>query len=285
MVGQQKSQTHSTINKDVFFDFVRQLQPLSVHEIVEKLDIPYDKAEPMLPALLILQHFLVATSAKELIVPKVSIRDGVLMTLSQGEDATIGDLLFSQVRVSALSLGRKYHFDENHALHVAHLCMRLFDETLPEHGLGSRHRLLLEVAAILHDIGKFVNQSGHHKHGHYIVQNSEIFGLTPDDIRIVSNLVRYHRKAMPLQSHVSFISLSRNHRLVVLKLAAILRVVEALDSSHAQIIKDIQVEKTESEMIIRSHGIGDVNIERFRLENKQELFESVFGLRIILEGL
>ena len=111
-------------------------------------------------------------------------------------------------------------------------------------GAGS----LLEVAAILHDIGTYIKPSGHHKHSQYLVENSEIFGLNRSDIGIIGNVVRYHRKTMPLPSHLTYISLPREDRLAVLKLAAILRVADALDRGHSQKITNLRLEKHDEEM-------------------------------------
>jgi exopolyphosphatase/guanosine-5'-triphosphate,3'-diphosphate pyrophosphatase len=105
----------------------------------------------------------------------------------------------------------------------------LFDSLKSEHGLDRRARLLLEVAAILHDIGMFIRNSGHHKHSQYIIANSEIFGLHRDDLEVISNVVRYHRKAPPNSTHIAYIALQREERMLVLKLASLLRVADALD--------------------------------------------------------
>ena len=80
---------------------------------------------------------------------------------------------------------------------MAHLATRLFDELKSEHGLSRRDRLLLEVAALLHDVGNYVNLRGHHKHSQYLLSVSEIFGLARDDMAIVANVARYHRRATP----------------------------------------------------------------------------------------
>jgi exopolyphosphatase/guanosine-5'-triphosphate,3'-diphosphate pyrophosphatase len=282
-IGTPASEHHSVVDRQAFIDFVAEIERLDIDQIVRRLDISYGDAEALLPALLVYQGFLEETSAKTLLVPDVSIREGLLIDMSLGSDERrVRRELRNQVIASAMNVGRKYHFGERHGTHVAAVCMQLFDALMDEHGLGKHERLLLEVAAILHEIGQFVNQSGHHKHSQYLVANSEIFGLGADDIDIVSNVVRYHRKALPMPSHPTFARLAHEQRLVVLKLSAILRVADALDRSHAARIKDFTVELDEDEMIIHCSVDGDISVERFSMERKANLFEQVFGVRVVV---
>jgi exopolyphosphatase/guanosine-5'-triphosphate,3'-diphosphate pyrophosphatase len=188
----------------------------------------------------------------------------------------------AQVVASAASLGRKFHYDEAHARHVADLSLAIFDALVREHGLGKRERLLLELGAILHDVGSFIKTSGHHKHGEYIVANSEIFGLNRVDLTIIANVVRYHRKAPPASTHVNFIALPREDRIVVMKLAAIVRVADALDRGHDQRVRDAAFERREERFVIRVTGLADLSLERLSLAEKGDMFEDVFGLEPIL---
>ena len=157
---------------------------------------------------------------------------------------------------SAASLGTRYRYDALHAGAVARLSTRLFDLLAAEHGLGPRDRLLLEVAALLHDIGLFVSLRGHHKHSMYLLQASEIFGLTRDDMQIVGNIARYHRRGLPQKSHPEFMRLDRDERVRVTKLAAMLRLANALDAEHEQKVTDISLQEQDSELGDRAARAG-----------------------------
>jgi exopolyphosphatase/guanosine-5'-triphosphate,3'-diphosphate pyrophosphatase len=206
----------------------------------------------------------------------------VLLSTARGFDTELASEMHRQVVASAAALGRKFRYDEDHARHVTELALRLFDALSREHGLGPRERLLLETASLLHDIGTFIRTSGHHKHGEYIVANSEIFGLNRSDLTIVSNVVRYHRKAPPASTHVNFIALPREDRIVVMKLGAILRIADALDRGHDQRIRGLSVERHEDRLVMHSEGGGDFSLERLSLAEKGDMFEDVFGLEPIL---
>jgi exopolyphosphatase / guanosine-5'-triphosphate,3'-diphosphate pyrophosphatase len=280
--GRAVTDRYSVIEKRDFEEFVKRIQSFTVEECVRNLQIPYYDAEGLVPALLMYMLFLEGTSAPRVIVPKVSIREGILLNISLGPDPVIQQEFHTQAVASASSIARKYHYDEHHAQHVAFLALSLFDGLTDEHGLDNHVRLLLEAAAILHDIGTYVQTSGHHKHGQYLVANSEIFGLHGEDIDVVSNVVRYHRKSLPQPSHASYTSLPREKRIVVLKLAAILRVADALDRGHSQRIKRFTMEKSEDELVLRCEYQGDISIERYGLSAKADMFEEVFGMRVVL---
>jgi exopolyphosphatase/guanosine-5'-triphosphate,3'-diphosphate pyrophosphatase len=189
---------------------------------------------------------------------------------------------YSQITASAVNLGRKFHFDEAHARHVANLCMTLFDALAKEHGMDSRRRMMLKTAALLHDIGAFIKTSGHNRHGQYIVSNSEIFGLPRDELDIIANVIRYHQGREPTQADIEFISLQREERIMVLKMAAILRVADALDRGHTQHLKNLSVERRPETIALHAQGAYDISQELAALEEKADYFQAVFGYKVVL---
>jgi exopolyphosphatase/guanosine-5'-triphosphate,3'-diphosphate pyrophosphatase len=138
------------------------------------------------------------------------------------------------------------------------------------------------VAAILHDIGMYIKGSGHHKHGQYIVANSEIFGLHQGERDIIANVIRYHRGDPPSEGDLEYIALQREERMLVLKMASILRVADALDRGHTQGIKKISVERKGEIMMIHTGGVHDLSLEHIGIEQKANLFQDVFGYKVIL---
>lgn len=280
MAGRRSSESYSTISRAAFTAFVEGIRGKTADELVEKLHIAYSEAEGMISGLLIVSLFLERTTAEEVIVPDVSIREGVLISMASG--SADRDEFDSQVIAGAVALGRRYLFDEAHGMHVAKQALKLFDELEAEHGLGRRARLILEAAGILHDIGAFIKTSGHHKHSEYILANSELFGIMQADRAVLANVVRYHRKQSPQSTHVNFMGLEPELRLEVMKLSAILRVADALDRGHTQKVDIDRVERTETRLMIRMSVPADLSLERFSLAEKANMFEDVFGLKVTL---
>jgi len=189
-----------------------------------------------------------------------------------------------QILSSARHLATKYGYDKAHVQCVTALALKLFDQLQSDHGMGPKERVLLEVAATLHDIGTYVSPVSHHKHSSYLVSASDIFGLRQESRNIVANVVRYHRGSVPKPTHVPYMSLPKADRAVVAKLSAILRVADALDQSHQQKIRSFDLEPgRESYVLWIPEEAGDISVERDGLRQKGEMFVDVFGAAIHLK--
>lgn len=181
---------------------------------------------------------------------------------------------------SALQIGRRYQFDELHAVAVSTLALQLFDATHALHNLGLEHRFLLEVAALLHDIGGFIAVAGHHKHTQYILQLTPVVGLSSEQMAIVANVARYHRGSMPKAEHEAFQVLPSKDRLIVSQLAALLRVADAMDREHASKVHGFRLDFTTSKVTLTLEGEGDLSPEWGALIKKSKMFEKVFNVRL-----
>ena len=280
-IGKELNENSRYIKRDNFSEFVDKIGKYSLKECVEKLKISYTEADGLLPGLFAAKLFLEQTAAAQIVVPMVTIREGLLIDLAQGFDPALQEDFFSQIIASAVNLGRKYHIDEAHSHHVAKSCMVLFDALVKEHGMNRRHRMMLETAAILHDIGMFIKASGHQKHGQYIVANSEIFGLPRDEINIIANVIRYHRRDRPSELDFHYISLQREERMLVLKMASILRIADAMDKGHSQHIKRFTVEHRPETIVLHVENVLDLTYEIQGIEEKGELFHDVYGYKVV----
>ena len=183
-----------------------------------------------------------------------------------------------------MALGRRFRFEEAHGLHVARLAERLFDALAEDHDLGPRDREILAAASVLHDVGQRIAYKRHHKHSYYLISESELPGLDLDEVELVANVARYHRRAEPSVKHPPFEALDDEDRERVTMLAAILRVADALDREHIQNVADIEIEIADGHMEIELEGEGDFELVRWALERKKEMFEHTFDLEIEIAG-
>jgi exopolyphosphatase / guanosine-5'-triphosphate,3'-diphosphate pyrophosphatase len=266
--------------KTPFLAFCDQIMVDDTERLVERDRLPQAEAETLVPALMTYRELVVETAAEQIVVPEASLCAGLLLDLVRREEGHGIEDFRRQVMASATALGEKYRYDATHGRNVAFIATQVFDQIRAEHGLSDRHRLLLEVAGLLHDVGIYVNLKGHHKHSEYILSASEIFGLSRDDMAIVANVARYHRRATPQKSHLPYMALDRTTRVEVNKLAAILRLANALDADHLQKVKDVRLFFEEGTWVLEVQGAGDLTMERLASLARSDLLTEVFGRRL-----
>jgi exopolyphosphatase/guanosine-5'-triphosphate,3'-diphosphate pyrophosphatase len=266
-----------------FNHLVAECEHLSVEQTARKHGLPIADAETLTPALLIYRALLRRTKADQMIVSRVSMRDGLLLDLARNVADEEDKEIIEGVLHSAKTLADKYRVDPGHANDVASLSLRLFDEFQADHGLGSRGRLLLQVAALLHEVGGYVAAAAHHKHSYYLIRYSEIFGLTPREVQMVAHIARYHRRSVPKPSHMDYMSLPREQRVIVSRLAAILRACDAISRGQIHNAQSLRFERQGDELIIIVPGVNNLVLERKAIAGKGDMFEDIYGMRIRLE--
>ena len=168
-----------------------------------------------------------------------ALREGVLLDRMPGEAA---DQLHDLRRSNVVRLARSLDPDFEHAEHCTMLALQLFDRLDDVHLLGAADRELLEMAGLLHNVGLFISHSGHHKHSYYVIRNSEqLTGFSDNEIEIIAQIARYHRKSHPTRKHTSFVSMSPKDQQKVRILAGILRVAIGLDRRHQSVVSTVRV--------------------------------------------
>jgi exopolyphosphatase/guanosine-5'-triphosphate,3'-diphosphate pyrophosphatase len=263
------------------------LSKLSYRQRVDQLGLREDRADVILPAGMIYERVASLAGADELLVPAVGLKDGVLLDLAEdvASHQAHEDRKDRQAVAGAMAIGRRYMFDEAHALQVVRLAGSLFDQLGKVHGLGPDERRMLLAAGVLHDIGTFVGYKKHHKHSLYLIANSEVPEFTPREIDIIANVARYHRKGVPAEHHVTFTALPEEDRQRVVKLASLLRIADALDREHLQAVRAVTARVTRGKKLkLEVEADGDLLLERWALRRKSDLFTSTFGLEVDLAG-
>jgi exopolyphosphatase/guanosine-5'-triphosphate,3'-diphosphate pyrophosphatase len=272
------------ISRAAFEQAVEEVTGLATFDLIDRYGLQAEEAELLSPALVAIHTFLAGTQAENLVLLNVNLVDLLLAQMAGGarvEAAAEADFQ-EQIASCAVGIGRKYHFDEAHSLHVTDLALQLFDQLQALHGLSPADRTLLRTSGILHDIGLYISARMHHKHSMYLVSHSECFGLTTEQMHLVSVICRYHRRATPRPQHLEYASLSRDNRLRVSKLAAILRMADSLDRSHDAAIRQVRCEVEENQLVLDVQTEADTVLDELSLANKADLFESLYGLPVVL---
>ncbi len=266
---------------DTLRKFTAEASALSDLELVKRFQLDYQTAEALLPSLEINLAIAETLELPEVHIPTSEYEQGLLHDLLVSGELT-GSFVDEVLR-SARILAERYQSDAGHGEHVGRLCARFIDELADLHQLSEHDALLLQVAAILHEVGTYVSPRAHHKHSEYIILNSEIFGLDRLDVTIVALVSRYHRHSGPRMDHPIYGSLSTDDRIRVSKLAAILRVADALERTHAQRVSQIQIRRDHDKLRLHLDGLADAAVERLAMASKADLFQEVFGLTVLID--
>lgn len=262
--------------------FADKLLDLEPEQVAARYKLGLADSQTLGAALLI--HLVLARrfGATAICVAPVNLRDSLILEMSLQGRAS--QPIEAQIVRSAELLGRKFDVDHEHAITVASLACQLFEQLEPLHRLPPRYRIVIHLAALLHECGQFVSSRSHHKHGMYLILNSELFGISRSDQELIALVVRYHRRATPQPNHELYLTLGREQRIAVAKLAAILRVAKALDATRRQRITTVSSELGATRLRIRAEGVAEVSAEQVEIEQDGQMFEDLFGIRPELVG-
>jgi exopolyphosphatase/guanosine-5'-triphosphate,3'-diphosphate pyrophosphatase len=222
----------------------------------------------------------------ELVVCERALRDGVVVDLAQ-RDRLLAQRLGDEraARIEAVeAVARRYEHLGGHQRHVARLALVLFERLAPLHGLAPADRDLLWAAAIMHGIGRFVGESGHHKHAAYLIRNTRLDGWRDDERELIAQIARYYRKAMPKPSHLEYAALAPGDRRRVDVLASLLRIADGLDILHLGTVTDVSAVPEDGLVVIAAQADGDASGELDAAMEKADLFERTFEVRVVFES-
>ena len=253
---------------------------LARSSIKERLAIPGldpKRVDTLLPAAIVLRCVLELTGRDEMTLCDKAIREGVLYDfIARHREGLKAEHDIPDVRRrNVMGLARRCQAHESHARHVAGLALRLFEQTTRLHGLSEQERGWLEYAALMHDIGHLINHRQHHKHAYYLITNSDMGGFAADEIEVIANIARYHRRATPALKHQGYQSLTPRLKRVVRILSALLRIADGLDRTHFAVVRTVKVKAGKS-VTIEAMVTGDAEMELWAAKNRADLFEQVF---------
>lgn len=262
---------------DELYDIIKIKTPAQLMDIYGMRE---EKAEVLLTSMAIYKEFLSFTKAEVITAPSLFLTDALLYEMLCFKEFDKWDKIFeSSTVLSARNLALRYQASSKHEVNVEKYSLKIFDRMKKLHGLGDRERLYLQISAMLHDIGKFINVKNHYENSYNIIRNSDIFGLTSMETEIVASITRYHSNIIPTMEHYSYNRLLPNQRVLIGKLAAILRIADALDRGHEQKFDDIDIKIKEKQLIISFTTYKDTVMEEWSFETKSEFFQDVYGMK------
>jgi exopolyphosphatase/guanosine-5'-triphosphate,3'-diphosphate pyrophosphatase len=240
------------------------------------------RADIIVAGALLLEGVADIYGVKSFVFSEAALREGVLLdTIARFQGGALHHLR-DVSRRSIKALAERCDDDLTHSAHVATLALQLFDATEKLHGLAGDAREYLEAGALLANVGLVISHSKHHLHSYYVIRNSELTGLTDNEIEIIAQIARYHRKSAPKSSHVEFARLSPEDQRLVTTLAAILRVAIGLDRSHDGRVRSLMAHVRRDRLVVEAEAKRgkEISLELYTANERSDLLEEVLDQRV-----
>jgi exopolyphosphatase/guanosine-5'-triphosphate,3'-diphosphate pyrophosphatase len=262
-------------------DLEKLCETLAGKSRAERLRLPgmdARRVDSCLPAGAVLLDILRGLDIEMLEYCDTALREGVIVDyIGFNRQKLLARATWPDPRMrSVMQLAERLDPRREHSAQVARLALQLFDALAPLHRLAAQYRELLYYACLLHDVGYVVGHPAHHKHSYYLISNGRLKGFDEQEIEVIANVARYHRKDRPRKTHFSFQQLLPMHRPAVRRLALILRLADALDRTHYQIVDAVtcRISKDAVEFVVETER--DAELELWTARRHAELFEREF---------
>jgi exopolyphosphatase/guanosine-5'-triphosphate,3'-diphosphate pyrophosphatase len=278
---------HVTVRSESLHAVRRMLAASDLKARLRLPEVGESRADIIVAGGVVLDVLLKRLGVQELMLCEWALREGLILDYVHQHRRSLAQAeAYPDVRRrSVVGLAERCQYDEAHARHVASLALSLFDATRRRHRLGDGDRSLLEYAALLHDVGHHISYVGHHKHAYYLIKNGALRGFDPLEIEVLANVARYHRRGAPRKKHAAFASLPDAQRRSVRVLAACLRLADALDRSHRQVVRSLSVSQRGRGLRVLCEVEGDCELETWGAAGRRKLFEKVLGVSLRLEAM
>jgi exopolyphosphatase/guanosine-5'-triphosphate,3'-diphosphate pyrophosphatase len=240
------------------------------------------RAEIIVAGAVILEAAMRHLSLEAVVAVDTGLRNGILLDLARRSPGAAAAAAADRAH-AVLALGRRFGFDEKHAIQTARLSLALFDQLAGIHALPASARGLLEAAALLHDVGHAVSPNRHHKHTYYLVSNADIPGFSDRERLLVALVARYHRRSAPDRNRPDLADLPLSDFRLVRRLVGLLRVADALDRSHHQPVHDVRGISRNGVVRVRANARAALDLELWDVAREAALFRAIFGHRLEVE--
>jgi exopolyphosphatase / guanosine-5'-triphosphate,3'-diphosphate pyrophosphatase len=271
------------LEREVLEELVKKLSRLPAQERVATFGIDPARGETILSGGLALLEILIALNVRKLRACSAALREGLVDAWFEKRNMkreSVGGVRLSAV----IDLAEQSGYDGAHARHVANLALSIFDQTAALHGYDQPERELLEYSALLHEVGMQVSFRGHHRHSYYLIRHSGLQGFTTDQVRIMANVARYYRKALPSLDHDNYVELSERLRSVVDVLAAILRIAAGLDRGRRQAVESVRVDIGRKRLQFFVTERLDASLEIEGARRKAGFFGKIFDRKVVVDA-
>ena len=272
------------IKTSVFHEYYQKISRLNERQLITAYGLNESSAEIVLPTVIIYEQRLNVVPAEEIIITNDTHAEGMeLLHIGIKTSETARKILEQEKLALLHCIGEHYLYDKKHVQQVERISLLIFDKLAKLYGMGDRERMLLRGACLLHDIGKYVAMRSHSKHSYQLIRSMDIIGFSEEDREIIALTAYYHANKLLEETSKDAPRMEKKHFAIVAKLAAILRLADALDRSYTQKVRFLEVNVKNGELIVRAESKQDMALEIWTFEDKRAFFEHVYGITPVLE--
>lgn len=275
----------SMISAEQFKNLYQQIVYLNPDEITEKFEISADTAFLVGPSAIFCKCLLEKLGAENIWLSSMSMSNGICYDYAVANKFIRPSHNFEEDIIAASrNIAKRYKSNMAHIRNMEELTLQIFDKMKKVHGMDQRQRLLLQISVILHNCGKYISLANVAECAYNIIMATEIIGLSHAERQIIANVVRFNTLEFCYYDELAtFSSVSREEYLIIAKLTAILRMANALDRSHKQKFKDVNITLREDTLVIAVNSQDDLTLEKGTLAEKTEFFEEVFNVHPVIK--
>ena len=281
----QEKSGENIITKTEFLKKYDSIVNMSAYDLADSMGLEPEYASLIIPDMVIIRNFIELFQAEALWIPGVSLLDGIAYDYAEKNKYLKSAHNFeNDILVASRNIARRYSSGKDHLTGTCDLALDIFDSTKKIHGMGKRERLLLQISVLLHDCGKYISMTDVAEYSYQIIMATEIIGLSTEERQVIASVVRYNTKEFGCYEEINReTAMSREEYLLTAKLAAILRLANAMDRSHYQKVKALNVKLKDRTLYLIIDSVKDVSLELGLLKDKTEFFESVFGIQLLMK--
>lgn len=273
--------------------FYERMCQLTTDQIEERFGVNSEYASLLLPSVVVYKRIMELTGADIFWVPGIRLCDGIAAEYAHDNKLVKFSHNFeNDILAASRNMAKRYKCHSSHNQVLEQYALAIFDSMKKYHGLGSRERLLLQIAVLLHACGKFISIKNSNECSYNIIMSTEIIGLSHLEREIIANVVRYNIRDFDYdkvqletqvhQENAAGMSLS-SITILIAKLTAILRLANSMDRSHRGKLADCRMTIKDSELIIATGYQGDMALEASSFDQKADFFEEIYGVRPVLK--
>lgn len=283
----QEEMKDKIITRDEFMKRYEDTVDKTEDVLAQEMEIDPEYASLVVPTMVVCRSFIDIFQAEALWAPGVSLLDGIAYDYAEKKKFIRSVHNFeNDILVTSKNIAKRYSSSKSHIQGTMNLCLNIFDSMKKVHGMGMRERLLIQIAALLHDCGKYISMGNVSECSYQIIMSTEIIGLSSLERKMIAYAVRYNTTAFADYDEIQMLGagIDRESYIKIAKMTAILRLANAMDRSHCQKVKGIKTVLKDRELQMVMDSSQDISLELGLLQDKVAFFEEVFGIRLVIRG-